>query len=166
MAERKRLSDTDEYPVDNSKKIKLIQTTTRPLCKYGVKCYRKQPDHLRAYHHPSADKDEDKTDDEDEILPSKPSSSPPVKQQTTTASNSIISLMELSELNDEKLLSQLYQMEFPDDLYEFWKFCGNINKKNPRGKTNQGILFDYLKRIFFTFRCLEKSSQFGISWPI
>jgi hypothetical protein len=160
MTERKRLSKTDTSPVNNSKKIKLIQTTipigtsTRPLCKYGAKCYRKHADHLRAYRHPSTSKkeEEQKTDnDEDDnsstfkptttfvpsplkkISPTNSSSSSPVKY-TTASSNTTISLMELAELTGEKLLSHLYQMEFTTDLYEFWKFCSNINKKNPRGK--------------------------------
>jgi hypothetical protein len=45
--------------------------------------------------------------------------------------------MELMELDGEKLLSQLYQMEFPADLYEFWKFCSNMNNKNPRGENKK-----------------------------
>jgi len=141
MAERKRLSETDESPINNSKKIKLIQTTlpigtsTRPLCKYGAKCYRKHPDHLRAFHHPSTDKkeEEEKEDDDNECSSTEKTSSSPVKH-TTSSNNSTLSLMELIELNGEKLLSQLYQMEFPSDLYEFWKFCSNMNNKNPRGK--------------------------------
>jgi hypothetical protein len=157
MAERKRLSEADTTPVNNSKKIKLIQTTlpfgtsTRPLCQYGSKCYRKHPDHLRAYRHPSTDEKED----EEDISISKPtektstknvassstsathsSASSPVKHKTTS-SNSTISLMELMELDGEKLLSQLYQMEFPADLYEFWKFCSNMNNKNPRGENKK-----------------------------
>ncbi|CAF1413694.1 unnamed protein product [Adineta steineri] len=158
MTERKRLSDTDESPTNNTKKIKLIQTTlpgattTRPLCRYGAKCYRKHPDHLRDYRHPSNDKKEienDNDDDDDDSLTAEPtisfsvssskketsapnsSSSSPVKQ-TTTSNNTTISLMELTELTGEKLLSELYQMKFPSDLHEFWKFCSNINKKNPR----------------------------------
>ena len=26
---------------------------SKPLCKYGSKCYRRNPDHLRRYSHPS-----------------------------------------------------------------------------------------------------------------
>jgi hypothetical protein len=142
MADRKRLSETDESAGTNSKKIKLIQTTgtsTRPLCKYGAKCYRKHPDHLRAYRHPSIDEKEEEEDEEDDESPT--STSPvtsPVKQ-TTIPSNSTISLMELAELDGEKLLSHLYQMEFPSDLYEFWKFCSTIDKKNPRGNEQINI---------------------------
>jgi hypothetical protein len=143
MAERKRLTETE---ASSSKKIKLIQTTLpvgtskRPLCKYGAKCYRKHPDHLRAYHHPPATDTKEEEDDEDFTM--KPTvtnsaSSSPVKQMTTASSNSTISLMDLEGLNDEKLLSQLYQMEFPTDLYEFWKFCSNINNKHPRGKKKE-----------------------------
>ncbi|CAF4374846.1 unnamed protein product, partial [Adineta steineri] len=150
MTERKRLSDTDESPTNNTKKIKLIQST-RPLCRYGAKCYRKHPDHLRDYRHPSNDKKEieNDNDDDDDSLTAEPttsfsvssskketsapnsSSSSPVKQ-TTTSNNTTISLMELTELTGEKLLSELYQMKFPSDLHEFWSFCSNINKKNPR----------------------------------
>ncbi|CAF0847338.1 unnamed protein product [Rotaria sp. Silwood1] len=148
MAERKRLSETDQSPNKNSKRRKLNQTTlsmdtsTLPLCKYGAKCYRKHPDHLRDYRHPST---EQKVEDEDftsKTSDSSPVSSPPPTitnscssspiKQLTTSNNSTISLMELMELSGEKLLSHLYQMEFPSDLYEFWKFCSNMNKNNPR----------------------------------
>lgn len=140
MAERKRLSETDTSPVNNSKRPKLVHTTLqfgtakRPLCKYGAKCYRKHPDHLRDFEHPSTEKREEEEEEED--VPVKESSPPPKRTTTTAATssaNSTISLMELLELNDEKLLSSLYQMEFPSDLYEFWKFSSNINTKNPCG---------------------------------
>ncbi|CAF2371340.1 unnamed protein product [Rotaria sp. Silwood2] len=215
MAERKRLSETDKSPNKNSKRIKLVQTTlpndtsTRPLCKYGAKCYRKHPDHLRDYRHPSTEQKEEDEDltsksfDSSPVSSSPPpppppttttnsSSSTPVKQ-TTTSSNSTISLMELMELNDEKLLSHLYQMEFPSDLYEFWKFCLNINKNNPRDVLKNllnlelvgpfEILDDALKQCktvpnihlhyryyydtpeFMTvIRILDKSSQFHIGY--
>jgi hypothetical protein len=151
MAERKRLP---ESPVTNSKKIKLVQTTlpfgtsTRPLCKYGAKCYRKHPDHLRDFHHPLTDKKED-DDDEDsstkKTSTTSSASSSPVKHTTTTSSsNSTISLMELAELNGEQLLSHVYQMEFPSDLYEFWKFCSNMNNKNPRGKKEKHNLDNHI----------------------
>lgn len=141
MASRKRLSEGEESPKADSKKPKLIQTTlkfdtsTRPLCKYGAKCYRKHPDHLRAYRHPSPEKEEEESQtNEDEDSFSKPSESSPTKETpTTVAVNSTISLMELMELNDEKLLSSVYQMEFPTDLFEFWKFCSSISKNKPRG---------------------------------
>ena len=68
MAERKRLSESDQSSKESSKKRKLIQTTlplattTRPPCKYGAKCYRKHPDHLRAYFHPSTETKEAETE--------------------------------------------------------------------------------------------------------
>ncbi|CAF4482479.1 unnamed protein product, partial [Rotaria magnacalcarata] len=46
-------------------------------------------------------------------------------KQTATSINATVSLMELMELSGEKLLSSVYEMEFPTDLYEFWKFCSN-----------------------------------------
>ncbi|CAF1548710.1 unnamed protein product [Rotaria magnacalcarata] len=164
MTERKRPSETDVSPKDNSKKVKLTQTTltpnlsTRPLCKYGAKCYRKHPDHLKAFRHPSTEKkeeeqDTDDDDDDDDDSTSKPTDSSPVPspveittaatttikspssssmKQTATSINATVSLMELMELSGEKLLSSVYEMEFPTDLYEFWKFCSNLKKNNPR----------------------------------
>jgi hypothetical protein len=54
------------------------------------------------------------------------------------------------ELDGEKLLSQLYQMEFPADLYEFWKFCSNMNNKNPRGENKKfrGRKLKFIKKLF------------------
>ncbi|CAF1067359.1 unnamed protein product [Adineta ricciae] len=148
MTERKRLSDTDESSAkyNTTKKIKLIQTTLpvgtskRPICKYGASCYRKHPDHLRDYQHPKTnqqEKEQEEDDDEDfsTTSVSEPSTSTkeasPAKQ-ITASSNSTISLMELAELSEEKLLRHLYQMKFPSDLHEFWNFCSDLKKTNPR----------------------------------
>ena len=130
MAERKRLSDSGTCSENNSKKIKLSNNSNRPLCKYGAKCYRKHPDHLKAYYHPSEDTDNDDDDDEEEKKEEK--SSPQPQAPSSSSSTSTISLMELAELNGDKLLSNVYQMEFPKDLYEFWTFCSNLGEENPR----------------------------------
>ncbi|CAF4008531.1 unnamed protein product, partial [Rotaria magnacalcarata] len=103
MTERKRPSETDVSPKDNSKKVKLTQTTltpnlsTRPLCKYGAKCYRKHPDHLKAFRHPSTEKkeeeqDTDDDDDDDDDSTSKPTDSSPVPSpvEITTAATTTI----------------------------------------------------------------------------
>lgn len=159
MAERKRLSETDTSPVNNnSKKIKLIQatlplgTSKRPLCKYGAKCYRKHPDHLRDFDHPSTDKKEEEDEDEVEDVPDENSASSSPVKRTTISANSTISLMELFELNGEKLLSSLYQMEFPIDLYEFWRFCSTMNNKNPRGMKENFSTISYYS---FFLRCIK-----------
>lgn len=127
MAERKRLSDDVSSSESTSKKIKVISNTDRPSCKYGAKCYRKHPDHLKAYHHPStSDEDEPHEEETSSIVKSEK------KPSASSSSNTTISLMELAELNGDKLLSNVYQMEFPKDLYEFWTFCSNLDAKNPR----------------------------------
>jgi len=46
----------------------------RPTCKYGTKCYRKNPAHFEEYRHPGYDSD---TDDDSEEL----EKSPPAKRQ-------------------------------------------------------------------------------------
>ena len=143
------MSDTDEPSAkyNTTKKIKLIQTTLpvgtskRPICKYGANCYRKHPDHLRDYQHPKTDRQENEQEDDDDnedlstTAVSEPSTSTkeasPAKQ-ITASSNSTISLMELAELSEEKLLRHLYQMKFPSDLHEFWSFCLELKKTDPR----------------------------------
>ena len=167
MAERKRPLTTDSTSTDTSKKIKLIQTTltTRPLCKYGAQCYRKHPDHVRAYRHPS-----EATGEEEEValsvLPkSTASESPSAKMPSSNVEscNSTVSLMELSELNGEERLSRLYQMEFPSDLHAFWSFCSSINANNPRRKRHRLHQFTLL---CFPFRRTENHPQLGTSGSI
>ena len=36
--------------------------TSKPLCKYGAKCYRKNPEHLEQFTHPSTRESEVETD--------------------------------------------------------------------------------------------------------
>lgn len=145
MAERKRPSTTT---IENeSKKIKVNQ----PMCKYGAKCYRKHPDHLKAYRHPSAEKVENETfDDEPPIVV------PPSVSKTTT-STSTVSLMELAESTGEDLLFKVYQMKFPADLFQFWNYCSTLDKENPRSSSidfhssrhvHFGCFLDALKKLF------------------
>lgn len=42
------------------------EEAVKPACKYGSKCYRKNPDHLAEYSHPS-NQDEDDDNDVEEI---------------------------------------------------------------------------------------------------
>jgi hypothetical protein len=157
MAERKRPSTTDRTRTTNAKKIKLIQTTlpqmdtsNRPLCKYDGKCYRKHPEHLRAFRHSTHEKtDTNKQLNDDESSVTQLTSSSTVADRTfdvsskpvisTTVASSTVSLMELAELTNEKLLARVYQMNFPSDLYDLWKFCSTLNKTKPRGKSNGEI---------------------------
>ena len=156
MAERKRPSTDDENSETQTKKIKLVQTTlpkagasTKPLCRYGAKCYRKQPDHLRAFRHPSPEKEEVEV-------------STPKPTKATSKATTTVSLMELAELDGEKLLDQLYQMEFPSDLYEFWKFCSSLDSKNPRGQWRMDRDVD---RLDFS-RGTEEFAELGTGRPI
>lgn len=138
MAERKRPSTTEKE--SEPKRMKLIQTkivasSDRPMCKYGAKCYRKHPDHLKAFRHPSPTKETtDSPVDDEPLVPMAKESEPSSSSSSASATaSSTISLLELAELSGEDLLSKVYQMKFPPDFYEFWKFCCNMEKKHPRG---------------------------------
>ena len=37
---------------------------SKPICKYGASCYRKNPDHFKQYSHPGSSEGEEKSDDE------------------------------------------------------------------------------------------------------
>ncbi len=52
------ISDSDSDSQSPSKKIKKKECDNaefqkKPVCKYGSKCYRKNPDHKREFYHPS-----------------------------------------------------------------------------------------------------------------
>ena len=40
---------------------------SKPICKYGASCYRKNPDHFKQYSHPGRSEGEEKSDDEPEV---------------------------------------------------------------------------------------------------
>ena len=40
---------------------------SKPVCKYGASCYRKNPDHFKQYSHPGRHEGEEKPDDEPEV---------------------------------------------------------------------------------------------------
>ena len=40
---------------------------SKPVCKYGASCYRKNPDHIKQYSHPGRSEREEKSDDEPEV---------------------------------------------------------------------------------------------------
>jgi hypothetical protein len=39
---------------------------SKPVCKYGASCYRKNPDHFKQYSHPGRSEREEKSTDEPE----------------------------------------------------------------------------------------------------
>lgn len=93
--ERKRPAVNDK---ETLKKIKTNQDEVeRPICKYGGKCYRKHPDHLKTFQHPLSSDE---------------------SQQT---------------VEDDQNLFKIYQMNFPKDLFDFWKFSSTLTETKPRG---------------------------------
>ena len=55
--ERKRKISNITISDDSDNDIKIIKTddidqNNIPLCKYGIDCYRTNPDHLKEYSHP------------------------------------------------------------------------------------------------------------------
>nr|XP_053650742.1 histone PARylation factor 1-like [Cherax quadricarinatus] len=168
------MEDADEW--------KLYQKDPRVACKYGEKCYRKNPDHLKAFKHSPKRKKEDedgknkdmwgpskkqKTDDSKDDLPNTSHSSSsdefvvPASEDcssTVTATDTVISDQKTSQ-DDNKADSDLpipqfedsvkdfnvgdspedirynveqkFLLEMPDDFFDFWDFCSQINKEKP-----------------------------------
>ena len=44
-------TDVEDDPANNSD-AKPSSSSKKPLCKYGSKCYRKNPSHVEDFHHP------------------------------------------------------------------------------------------------------------------
>ncbi len=57
MNSKRKLSESNEDITIVNKKSKNLDnldndSSTKPVCQYGKECYRKNPDHLKEYHHP------------------------------------------------------------------------------------------------------------------
>ena len=129
--DRKRTSSEEKNP----KKIKLIQTTIstdRPICKYGDKCYRKHPEHLKAFRHPTVEQSKN----EEPQIPSSSTTFDDDDQDEVEKRQYHGTIAELQDLNEQEILKKIYQMDFPRDFFEFWKFSSTIDSKKPRGKSN------------------------------
>ncbi|XP_022320686.2 histone PARylation factor 1-like [Crassostrea virginica] len=127
-------------------------------CKYGGKCYRKNPQHLRDYSHPNDlqtdDQEEENTkgkrknvDIESEETDTKKmkgasSTQEEMENKEEDSGNSSDAAEDGTDDGDvgkdlpspddlRENIKQKYLMEMPEDFYQFWEFCKKLKKSNP-----------------------------------
>lgn len=85
---------------DEEKRVEKIDS--RPMCKYGTECYRKNPLHFKEYRHPGYDSDTD--DDDDQLEKSPPAKRQKLTSNLTTSGSSTSSSLSKDTKNDVKCL--------------------------------------------------------------
>lgn len=132
----------------------MMALEIKPQCKYGESCYRKNPDHLEKFSHPeSLKRDNVEEEEEDEFAPSTkrsktenefsfddfPGGSPSLELSveeddylqlsSTDRNQEESSTPEGLDIREE--LKIKFKAEMPQDLFDFWEFCCNLNTMDP-----------------------------------
>ncbi|CAF1285875.1 unnamed protein product, partial [Didymodactylos carnosus] len=170
--DRKQKNIREKSPLPLTSTIAKATPPSKPVCKYGRECYRNNPDHFRVFHHPTTDdlKSTEKLPTTTTKNATKNSHSSKEKKEETTIvkENTLDRYMATTEtsnsfkekatsdeqttvnddintylkLSNEKLLFALYEIHFPKDLYEFWKFCTDMNEESPRDALKSLLNFE------------------------
>ncbi|KAJ9600792.1 hypothetical protein L9F63_001072 [Diploptera punctata] len=133
----------------------------RTPCKYGVKCYQKNPQHHKTYKHPPKEKPKDvgtpakkqkleKNERKDGHSPA-PGNKQAVSKKVEgnlvtsnkTESDTFVSNDELKDLflleedlppspeDVKESIKQKFLVDMPDDFYSFWSFCRFLKSEKP-----------------------------------
>jgi hypothetical protein len=123
--------------------------TTKQVCRYGAKCYRKNSDHLSNYEHKSDETNPTNENKCPNIIETK-SDKPELKSKCENKNieensekydlNSIKDIREL--VNDEN------RMKMPEDFYDLIEFLKTLDANNPKSIINYDILINILKFFF------------------
>jgi len=125
-----------------------MTTESKPLCKYGVKCFRKNQKHLDDFNHNieketmkidkiensdliiQADKDKENVENRRESLEKNP---PKKRRKSDEDLNRNVEKIDLTTIKDIKdLVKEYNKMGMPDDFYELIDFCKSLDPKNPK----------------------------------
>ncbi|BES95007.1 Uncharacterised conserved protein (DUF2228) [Nesidiocoris tenuis] len=129
---------------------------TKVDCKYGAECYQKNPAHLKKYNHPKkrertreseppqkrskngddkepVEEKDNQTTDRSDTSPSKATDcdAKPIADDTESVANSEKELIVMAELPDDPAarIKALFLVGMPEDFFEFYKFCSQLQKK-------------------------------------
>ncbi|XP_022643923.1 histone PARylation factor 1-like isoform X2 [Varroa jacobsoni] len=123
----KRTAPLDESSDDSSK----------PLCKWGPLCYRKNIDHLQEFAHPhrtaAAAKAKPGDMNKAKAIPAK-IARPPAFPSTDSPAKKFgaPSTPPKPKHLDAAFLESCYDLLFPEDLFDLWSVCSELNPDNPR----------------------------------
>ncbi|KAL1506292.1 hypothetical protein ABEB36_005684 [Hypothenemus hampei] len=149
------MADSDNNEKKLSKDDEEFVKDPRIVCRYGAKCYQKNPTHLKNYKHPSNYK---RVAQRQNVIPPKKKfkldedtiqkgeqKKKAVIQETLGSLNMNNDLNEdekNSRNNDnlertpknvdvEKFIEEKFLVKMPSDFFEFWKLCTTLNKNKP-----------------------------------
>lgn len=134
----------------------MAASESKPECKYGSACYRKNPQHFKDYSHPAEDlslsgQHHDVVDKSEDVPASLPTTRKrvrrlsesggssqskrnmePLSEEGSTDKGSVIS----SDEDDVKAnIKRKFLVQMPDDFYQFWEFCKIMKPSDPLSKT-------------------------------
>ncbi|KAF8767215.1 histone PARylation factor 1-like [Argiope bruennichi] len=110
-----------------------------PMCKYGLSCYQKNPEHHKKYRHPESVVEPKNVSNQDVVDGSSISDEEPPSKTSRISDKAKI---ELSDDEEEAPKTSLAEPKFketvekvlksmPQDFFDFWDFCASINKQKP-----------------------------------
>lgn len=139
----------------------MQETDSRPACKYGEKCYQKNPQHHRKFKHPSPKKkkreipeeeeanegvkrsklDDEAHQDEEPVISEEVAKGPVDSSASQSDGEQEYTGEFVAKFNDTLIqgsppdirlnIEQKFLLEMPDDFFDFWECCSNINKEKP-----------------------------------
>lgn len=137
----------------NGKKRKGVE---KPLCKYGLACYQKNPEHRKKFKHPSAKGENAKKCNENslndasaanisnELIKNEENKTESIAQAAIEITEELLPSMiteasypkDSSSESSEEVVGKILK-SMPKDFFDFWKFCASINKSNPESAFSQ-----------------------------
>lgn len=127
-----------------------MATKSKPVCKFGQKCYRKNPDHFDKFEH----EETDETNEENQApvvtettrkrkQVDEPEAVKPVKEIKTCDKNDAqvdkqpVEKFDLNLVKDmSSFVQEHYRMSMPDDFYDFLEFCKSLDASNPKSSSH------------------------------
>lgn len=132
-----------------AKRQRTTGDDNRVACKYGSKCYRKNPEHLKRFKHDegfSKQKDASGRRTSSEAI-KKPETgkaessawatqqdSSKIQTEAESGSKGLPPDQEIpaSPVDVKESLEQKFLVKMPDDFYDFWQFCETLDKHSPQ----------------------------------
>ncbi|GIY34498.1 histone PARylation factor 1 [Caerostris darwini] len=118
------------------------KSVEQPMCKYGLSCYQKNPEHRKKFRHPEAKLEQKQANISDVgVSPKVTNIKPPAKKRRVSEDTDLnkdpVCLKEVSNGHKEKLEPKFSESvqdilkSMPKDFFDFWDFCSSVNDAKP-----------------------------------
>ncbi|XP_064481203.1 histone PARylation factor 1-like isoform X2 [Ornithodoros turicata] len=119
-----------------AKKQRNASGSDKIPCKYGKKCYRKNPEHRKQYRH---DDDSSKKASSENVIvdaindPEEAGKITQTKKSTQPSSTKCKTENKVptSKGDIREWIEELFLVRMPQDFFDFWQFCKQINESRP-----------------------------------